>query len=308
MATEKKAAKKKPTRKYEGLLADVGTGVGSIFGKKGSMVGKAAGTLLGNMFGWGDYESTPGVMYPIESNTLFGRQLAQQIPLMHSGDGLTRIAHREFCCDVFMAGTFETGTRHEVISPINGNLFPWLSKIADSYSQYKFLGLSFGFRGLASNTTTTGSLGSVAMATVYDVRSRYFSSKAQMLGNLFSTSCKPTDTMLHPVECDPSKTPSLPRYTRVNLQEAKVLAPYGTGTIARDLGQTHGYENPTDFFGTLTYSAVNESLGTSVVKAGELWVTYDIALFKPVIEIPPSEIVNEDEVLVPVSTPKPARR
>jgi len=145
VAAEKKA-KKKPTRKYEGLLADVGTHAGSIFGKKGSMVGKAAGSILGNMFGWGDYESTPGVMYPVHTNTLFGRQLAQQVPLMHSGDGVTRIAHREYCHDVIMANNFATGTRHHIISPTNSYIFPWLSRVAEGYSQFKILGMSFGFR------------------------------------------------------------------------------------------------------------------------------------------------------------------
>jgi len=306
--SEHKKKAKQPTRKYEGLLSDVGTAAGSIFGKKGSMVGKAAGSILGSMFGWGDYESTPGVMYPVQSNTLFGRQLAQQVPLMHSGDGVTRIAHREYCFDVPMSGKFGTGTRHHIITPTNELLFPWLSGVAAKYTQFKVLGMSFGFRGLASNTTQSGSLGSVSLATVYDVRAKYFTSKAQMLGSLFSTSCKPTDTMLHPLECDPSKTPSLPRYTRSNIQEAKVVNDLG---LTKTLGESHGYENPADFFGMLTVSAVNNALQPDEhITAGELWVTYDIAFYKPIIGVQEAsqQDTESDSVFVPPVPVKTLRR
>jgi len=90
----------------------------------------------------------------------------------------------------------------------------------------------------------------------------------------------------------------------VNLEEAKVVDETG---LIRYIGETHGYENPDDFFGMLTISAVNESLADSdIITAGELWVTYDIALYKPVIEIPQtSPVVDQETVFVP-GTPVPA--
>lgn len=285
--------KKIPSRKYQGLLADVGTGVGSIFGKKGSMAGKAVGGILGNMFGWGDYTSTPSVNYPVESNTLFGRQLATQMPLMHNGDGAIRCAHREYCFDIVMdQGGSKFRAYHELITPTNSNLFPWLSKFAVAFEQYKIHGMSFGFRGLASNTTTDGSLGSVSLMTQYDVRDHYVGSKQQMLGSLFATSCKPTDTMLHPIECDPDRTPSKPRYTRADVYAPDVALPASAGGGSATIGVTHGFQNPIDFFGMLNIWAEKSSAPAHPLTLGELWVTYDISFYKPVIvpasQLPPS--------------------
>lgn len=321
---EKKLAaqkKKVPKRKYEGLLSDVGTGVGSIFGKKGSLAGKAVGGILGNMFGWGDYSSTPSVNYPVHTNTLFGRQLAQQMPLMHNGDGSIRCAHREYCFDIkAQKAPFTVTKYHELITPTNSNLFPWLSKFAGSFEQYKIHGMSFGFRGLASNTTEVGSLGSVSLMTQYDVRDHYVSSKQQMLGSVFATSCKPTDTMLHPIECDPERTPSQPRYTRsdVYAPEIELFNPDGTTTMVT-IGETHGFQFPSDFFGMLNIWVEKSNTSETPIVLGELWVTYDISFYKPVItaDVTPESkqalhsTSEESEELVahpPSGQPSPATR
>lgn len=195
----------------------------------------------------------------------------QQMPLMHTGDGGTRIAHREYCFDVNMYTDLIGTTPHITfynITPLNATIFPWLSGIAPLYEQYKFVGLTFGFRGFASNTTTEGSLGSVSFATQYDVYDPYYSKKAEMLNAMFSTSCKPTDQMLHPIECDPYKTPSLPRYT--NAHPTTTAPPrdfnlYVSGRLA-----------------VCATKGVPAGSGPgNVYSCGELWVSYDIMLYKP---------------------------
>jgi len=288
---QKEAAKtKKPTRKHHGLLADIGTGVGSIFGgTKGAAIGRGAGAILGDIFGWGDYEVTSPVPYPVKSNTIMGSVHPQQMPLMHTGDGGTRVAHREFCMDLQLfaepAGGPFMGRFYE-LNPCNPNIFPWLSSIAEHYEQYKFIGLTFGFRGTASNTTVEGSLGSVAFATQYDVYEKLFNHKSEMLNSLFATSCKPTDSMLHPIECDPDKTPSLPRYT--NAQSV-------VGSVRDKTLINHG---------RLTVLAAKTQATSTVYDCGELWVSYDILLTKPIATIStasPLVMVLPDQKGMPLS-------
>jgi hypothetical protein len=233
------------------------------------MIGSAAGDLLGNLFGWGDYESVAPVNYSLVNNTTVGFEtpLASQIPMMHTEDGSCRIRKREFIADIWMTQSFQTLIY--ALNPADPVTFPWLSTVASNFEQFKFLGLTFGYRSLTANalgSTGTPGMGSITMLTQYDVYDTAVGNKTDANNALYATSCKPSDSMLHPVECDPEQTPSQPLYTGVN------EAPIGTA-IDRDLRLNY-----------LGFTTVGRAGGPATLySAGELWVTYDIMLYKPMV-------------------------
>lgn len=209
-----KASKKKKvgaTRKYKGLLGDAGSAIGTFFGSAG--IGRSVGNLLGDIFGWGDYDATAPVNL-VATNTLTGDSFSNQQPMMHNGDGYARVKHREFIRDLDLYDVFDPVTF--LLNPTNASVFPWLSDVARNYEMYKFRGVVIGYRGQGTTFSETGSLGSIAIATQYDVQDLHFTSKGEMLSTLFCTSCKPSDSMMHAIECDPSKTPLAPLYSGIN--------------------------------------------------------------------------------------------
>lgn len=266
------AAVKKPARKHAGLLSGVGGALGSAFGPSGAVIGAAAGDLLGDLFGWGDYQATAPVNFPLVNNTLTGFQtpLASQIPMMHTEDGSCRIRKREYIGDIIMTENFNTEIY--VLNPTSQQTFPWLSKIAVQFEQYKFLGLAFGFRSLTANALGSvgdPSMGSVTLLTQYDAFDLIVTSKVQANNALFATSCKPSESMLHPIECDPEQTPNQPLYTGANEY-------VGSGSI-------YSRDSRLNFLGFTTVATVGGPAGIKY-NCGELWVTYDIMLYKPMIQ------------------------
>lgn len=239
----------------------------------GGIVGAAAGDILGNLFGWGDYQQTAPVGFPVNSNSVMGFQtpMAAQIPMMHTEDGICRIRKREYIGDISMYSTWQTSTYY--LNPASVRTFPWLSQIARNYEQFKFLGLAFGFRSLTANALASvgnPSMGSVTLLTQYDLYDAVVTSKTQANNMMFATSCKPAENMLHPVECDPEQTPSQPLYTGVNELPAGLPQPFGE---TRDYRLT--------YMGATTVGVQGGPEEAKGYTAGELWVTYDVMLYKP---------------------------
>lgn len=281
-------AKKRP---QEGLLKSIGGTVGKFMGPEAQVIGSAAGDLLGSLFGWGDYEMVPPVNYPVNSNTSvgFSTPLASQIPLMHGAEGAVRVQKREYLRDIKMSSGFNIAA----LIPLNplATAFPWLKQIAVNFEQFKWLGLTFGFRSLTANalgSVGNPSMGSVTIVTQYDALDIAPNTKIEANNALFSTSCKPAESMLHPVECDPEQTPSQPLYTGAN--ESFAVSPQ----YARDPRLTF-----LGFTSICTQGAPQESEG---YLAGELWVTYDIMLYKPYARGPFEEAKAVRKSVLEVST------
>ena len=113
----------------------------------------------------------------------------------------------------------------------------------------------------ALNSTNTA-LGQVIMATNYDVNQPLFDSKYEMENTEFSTSVKPSLSAMHPIEC---------ARTESTLNELYVAA---GGNIPP--GGTASMYNFGNFqIATNGFQAAN-------VNIGELWVTYEVTLFKPI--------------------------
>lgn len=224
--------------------------VGNIFG-----IGKQAGNAaswLSRAFGFGDYS--------INSNSLMSNNIAQ-----FKNHGTIEFAHREFIGDLTSSVEF-VNTAYP-INPGNSVLFPWLSTIARNFEQYQMLGLIFEFKTMSATavgTTNTG-LGTVIMATDYDVLDGKYPDKRAMEITDFATSSAPCVSQIHPIECDPGQNVM----KNLFIQTGNNIANYPDDPRFSAMGNfqvaTVGMQSPST--------------------VGELWVSYHVRLYKPQLEL-----------------------
>lgn len=225
--------------------------ISGLLGEAGGWLGDKIGTLLG----LGAYE--------VRKNS-FVLPEGLDPPSMHTRSGDTIIAHREYITDILTSATPGAfNIQSFKINPGVSSTFPWLSEIASSYEEYEMLGCVFEFKSTSSDAlnSTNTALGYVLQGTNYNAAAPNFQNKLAMLNTQYSTDCKPSQSCLHPIECDPHFNPMMSQYVRSG------AVPAGEDAKTYDLGN---YQ-----------IATGGMQGTSVV-VGELWVTYQIALRKPV--------------------------
>jgi len=246
------------------IFAPAGAALGSMAGATlgspviGGMLGRRAGEWLAQISGFGDYT--------VRQNSL----LSQNVPRF--GASTFRLKHREFITDLTSPGPDFNSTTY-LIQPTNELLFPWGSNIMRQYSEYKIKGMVFQFKSnsaTAIGSTSTG-LGTVVMATQYDVLHTNFHDKKEMEAHEFCVSGKPSDDILHPVECDPSKSPLDTLY----IQDATV-----------ELKSDQRFHD----FAKFTVATVGQQ---SPANLGELWVSYDIELSKPRLDLAPGAVISK---------------
>jgi len=144
------------------------------------------------------------------------------------------------------------------LNPGDNQTFPWLSTIASSYSQYRFHGVVFEFKSLITDFVVGGAPGVVVLSTNYNADDPAFTNKRQMENSEFAVAIKPTEPIMHMIECDPKQTSINELYVRVGNN------PTGVDKKTTDMGnfQIATQGNPTQLL-------------------GELWVTYCVEFFKP---------------------------
>lgn len=237
---------------FQGAGANIGEGVASalkIPGAVGRYAGGGLHWLLKKITGFGDYK--------VSSNSLV---LKGKVPAVFASDGRgTMIQHREYIGDVVGSTAFAVRAY-----PINAGMqdtFPWLSQIAANYEQYCVRGMIFEFKSTSANAlnSTNTALGTVVMSTQYNSVNANFASKAQMENHEFSTSGKPSESFMHPIECARGETPISCLYTRVG------TVPSGQDARLYDLG-------------VMNIATVGMQAAAVI---GELHVIYDIELLKP---------------------------
>jgi hypothetical protein len=195
--------------------------------------------------------------YTVSSNSLVGNHSGVATNLMFGASTRTRLARREYITDI--VGTTSFVAQQFSINAAVATTFPWLSAIAENFEEYKFHGLVFEYVTLATDYSTTPGMGSVMMATQYNALKPAFLTKQDM--NNYDAACdaRPCDSFVHPVECAPAENPLAQLYTRT--------APATVGDLRLyDLG---------NFYIATTGNA------SSTTSIGELWVSYDVELFKP---------------------------
>lgn len=235
-----------------------GAGGGALGGKLGSYL-----HYIGKIFGSGDYVTSAT---PVKDNVLVNEV---QSPQFGSNKVVTKIKHREFLGDVISSGTAGAfQIQSFAINPGVASTFPWLSTVCgSSYQQYRINGMVFEFRSMSADAlnSTNTALGSVVMATDYDSKDAPFTSKQQMENTEFGVSCKPSSCMIHAIECERMQTPVSELYVRA------FDVPSNSDQRLYDLGR----------FSIATVGCQGES-----VNLGELWISYDIDLFKAIEQVP----------------------
>lgn len=235
-------------------------------------------------------------------NTLIG-----QIPRIRNPnrEGATQVRHREYICDVTVDSNYQggfqvfdvglkTGTSAAGIQPalrLNAGLagtFPWLSQIARQYTQFQMNGCLVEFVSESSTSNNSGQggsgLGTVMLSTQYNSAAVPFTGKQAMLNEEFAISGKPCQTLVHPIECARDQTTIPLLYTRLN---ATLEA--GQDPQLYDLGQvTLAYQGITPPSGPVPPSST-----PTVSTIGELWITYDMLLYKPQLT---SYVSKEDAI------------
>jgi len=236
------------------LLNGAGAALGgALGGPAGAVVGRSISDGVANIVGLGEYS--------INSNVLMHEDPLRVKNKSHNGE--TVIRHREFLGDVLTSST--AGAFNIQTYPINPGIeqtFPWLAQIASNFEQYRIEGMLFEFRSMSGDALTSSNtaLGSVVMATQYNAGQAAFRSKSEMENYEFGSSCKPSSSMIHPIECARMQTSIDELYTRSG------NVPSGQDPRLYDIGN---------------FSIATVGMQGTSVNVGELWITYQVALLKP---------------------------
>lgn len=239
----------------KGLLKSLGGLAGGYLGgPAGGLAGAVAGEGISRITGFGDYS--------VKSNTLstLGTSSSEVPSFVPSGMNSVRIRHREFIGDMISPGALFSANRYR-INPGSPETFPWLSGFANRFQQYRVHGMVFQFKSTSSEYATGAALGAVIIATNYTPTDNAYNNKSDMENTGFCVSAKPSLSIVHAIECDPSSQTMRYKYIRdpTNPVPDANLFDWAVTTVA-----TQGL-----------------SAGASTV-IGEMWVSYDIELIRPV--------------------------
>jgi len=213
-------------------------------------LGMAAGNGVSKFFGLG--------AYTLQKNSLWDSKTGSQVPFMHSTDESIVFRHREYISEITSSSAFTAYTYD--VNPGNSGLFPYLSTIASAFQQYRFRGLVFEFKSSGATALVSGTntaMGVVMMAARYRADAPAFQSKQELLNDMWSASCRTSEDMLLPIECDPKENPISIQYVRGNTftGDQKMF------DLAKLVVATQG------------------SQASNIV--GELWVSYEVEFRKP---------------------------
>ncbi len=228
--------------------------------------GPALADLIGGPIGRGMKSAIRGFGdYTVANNSIMGLFGGSDPPeVVNSNTKATIVRHREYLGDVTSTTSF-TPIEY-IINPGNSLTFPWLSNVAHAFEEYKFRGLLFEFKSMSSDavlsTAASSGLGTVIMATQYDVLDDIFPNKQAIENYQYANSRKPSLSFIHPVECARNQTVMNELFVRTHAVPADADARFYD--LGRFVLATQGMQN-----------------NGGVI--GELWVTYEIELLKPKI-------------------------
>lgn len=265
--TQKKKKKSKMSKKenqemtrlgslLRNLGAIGGSSVGALVGHPlaGGAAGRSLGAVISRWLGSGDYQ--------VSQNSFLPQSGSNNIPMMHKSGQSVVIRHKEYVCEVMGSTSFQRKLTLS-INPGNPQLFPWLSGIAGFFEQYRIKGMVYHYVP-TSGTAVSGTnpaIGSVMLQTSYRANATPPSTKVEVLNEYWSSEGAPNVEFCHPIECDPKENPFNVHYVRQG------PVPDGDSELLYDLGSTH--------------ICTSGMPGANVV--GDLWISYEIELLKPVI-------------------------
>lgn len=237
-----------------------GSAVGGLIGMPvgGGAVGNSLGAALSKWLGSGDYT--------VGNNTIVKKVMkgSDSVPMMHGEGQSIVVRHKEYLGEVLGSQGFRVNQSFE-LNPGVSTTFPWLSGVAAHFQEYRIRGLVYHYVPTSGSAIsgTDPALGSVMLQTSYRSNDSVPTSKVEMLNEYCSNESVPSEPFAHPVECDPRENPFNVQYVRTG------AVPSGDSVLLYDLGTTH--------------VAVSGQAATDKV-VGDLWVTYEIELKKPILE------------------------
>lgn len=195
------------------------------------------------------------------------------------------VRHREFITDVPTSVAFIAA--QYPLNPGLSTTFPWLSQIANQFEEWVPRGMVFEYKTTSSDavvsTNANAALGSVIMATEYNPYNGAFASKVQMENYEWATSTKPSRSLLHEVEC------------------AKAQNPLGVYYVRNQAVPTSQDQR---FFDLGLFQIASVGMQSNNALCGELWVSYEIELRKPRLNVGGSDsdsTTEMDHIQLPTS-------
>lgn len=238
-------------------LISAGGVMGSSLGSVSA--GNELGRRISRLIGTGDYES----------NETYANSLIKGAATPNISFGKTalaiRVKHREFLGDIYtgaVAGAF-TNYAYAVNAGLR-NTFPYLSQLASNYEEYCFHGLVFEFISTASPYSAASALGSNVAAMEYNAAAPLFTSKFAMENSTAAISGRLDKNLMYGVECASNSNVQNCYYVRNGVSSLPLTT--------TDLGNFQFAVAPAA--GVPTNSVV-----------GELWVTYDCSLDRPILNL-----------------------
>lgn len=264
--SKKSVSKPKKQTPFGDTGAILGKSIGKLFGVDGSGLGRWLGSGIGSIFGSGQYRlSSEDPTYNVLWN-------GGQIPQFHTQRPANIVCHREYLGDI--TGTSLFTNRQFPLNPGINDTFPWLSSVAQNYQEYRWHGLVFEFRSMVTDFVTGGAPGTVIMATNYNADSTAYATKQAMENSEYAVSVKPTNNLMHFIECAPAETFSPIKFIRTG------PAPSGQDLRLYDQGIFQFASN-----------------GNPVQLMGELWVSYCVEFLKPILPVTPGGPVGTSALI-----------
>lgn len=198
-------------------------------------------------------------------------KMGNSAPRIRNSNGRFIISHTEYLGDLVSNAAFVNTSftlNPGLEAGAEGGFTAWLPRVAANFEQWKPRGICFTYKSTSSDavlsTAANSALGTVSMATDYNVLNPPFGNKLQMENYEFSNSCKPSVNMIHCVECARAQTTIDEMYIRTS------AVPAGGDPRLYDLG-------------TFQLATSGQQVAGGIL--GELWVSYEIEFLKPRLNV-----------------------
>jgi hypothetical protein len=265
--------KKKRNRR---IARGVGGAIGQrLAGPVGASLGANAAEYAAKLVGVGEYK--------VSENTLMNSLDSGNLPVMHSGSTRIRQRAREYVGPVL--GSIDFAATEYLLNPNNPDMFPHLAGICIYYSEYRIKGMVVVYTptsGVAVSGTNPA-LGSVAVATQYNVLDESFHNLNHALNSEFASVTVPSKHLIHPIECRRDETPTSVLYVRNEDTEVNVDA---------------------RLYDMARISVITEGMPADSNQVGLLHVCYDVELLKARI---PNRLTQVNQDYLRISGTNPTR-
>jgi hypothetical protein len=197
----------------------------------------------------------------VEAPRAMARQSRGTAPRIQSSRtrGGVHVHHTEWIADLSPGTAAFTSVAYP-INPGIGTLFPWLASVASRFDSYRFSNLQFMYEARASSDT----VGTVSIAVNYDASDTAPTSKAQL--NSLETRVDTVPWQQAVIRCMVSELDG-------TILKHKVRQ----GTVPNTDVKMYDAGN---------FIVVTSGVTTAPPFLGELWVTYDVDLFSPLLVDP----------------------